>query len=173
MSRRTLHFNANMAVVIPCVAFVGCIVCLVIGCGRQLNPPLPDGEYRVVDGDSLSSLAKRKYGDIDLWFVLLNANPDLRFRPNFTLKPGETIILPRDDQLDVSLPKSVFPKTLPADYVVLPGDSLHFIALRCYGDRNKWQIIYDANKDTLSQAVLADTRRLIAGQVLKIPKKPD
>jgi nucleoid-associated protein YgaU len=154
-------------------ALAGCILICAAGCASQSSQPLPDGEYSVVEGDSLSSLAKRKYGDIDLWFVLLNANPDLRFRPGFDLVPGETIILPREDELDASMPKSVFPKTLPAEYVVLPGDSLHFIALRCYGDRNKWRVIYEANKDTLSQAVLADTRRLIAGQVLKIPKKPD
>ncbi len=152
---------------------IGLVTLCLVGCANSDSQVLPDGEYSVVEGDSLSSLAKRKYGDIQLWFVLLNANPELRFRPKFLLKPGETIILPAHKDVDISLPKSVFPKKLPADYVVLPGDSLHFISLRCYGDRGKWRVIYEANKETLSEAVLADTRRLIAGQVLKIPKRPN
>lgn len=134
---------------------------------------LPDGEYYVQDGDSLTNLAKRKYGDGELWYVLLNANPEIKFRPDFKLELDEVIILPAENEIDVSIPKSVFPKTLPADYVVVPGDSLTFIALKCYGDKEKWKIIYEANKDTLSTAVLADPRRLFAGQVLKLPKKPE
>lgn len=73
----------------------------------------------------------------------------------------------------MSLPKSVFPETLPADYIVMPGDSLHFIAQNCYGDRADWLRIYEANRNTLSERVKLDTRQLIAGQVLHIPAKDD
>ncbi len=69
------------------------------------------------------------------------------------------------------LPKSVFPKTLPADYIVMPGDSLPFIAKGCYGDKNDWMRIYEANRSTLSSRVKEDPRMLVAGQVLHIPAK--
>ena len=138
---------------------------------KQVEVDVEAGKYAVREGDSLTLIAKREYGDGSLWYVLLNANPDLRFRPNFILSPGEVINLPAEDNLDKSMPKSVFPEKLPASYVVLPGDSLHFIALQCYGDRDLWETIYEANKSTLSEAVKEDPRRLTAGQVLLIPEK--
>ena len=65
----------------------------------------------------------------------------------------------------------MFPKSLPADYIVMPSDSLHFIAKGCYGDRELWPLIYEANRDTLSERVKRDTRKLVAGQVLRIPAR--
>ena len=102
---------------------------------------------------------------------MLNANPELCKRPDFDLVVGETINIPPLDELDTSLPKSIFPETLPADYIVMPGDSLHFIADNCYGSRDEWKRIYEANRHILSEKVKEDTRRLIAGQVLHIPAK--
>ncbi len=144
------------------------------GCGTKPDNtgPIQPGEYIVVDeSDDLSHLALRAYGDMDLWYTLLNANPQLGKRPGFDLVVGETIVIPERAKLGKSLPKSVFPKTLPADYIVMPGDSLHFIAQGCYGDRELWMLIYDANRHVLSERVKEDTRRLIAGQVLRIPAR--
>jgi hypothetical protein len=101
----------------------------------------------------------------------LNANPQVGKRPRFFLEVGETILIPPRDKLDKSLPKSVFPKALPADYIVMPGDSLHFIAQNVYGDRELWPLIYEANRSVLSERVKQDTRQLIAGQVLRIPSR--
>ena len=135
--------------------------------------PIPPGEYVILEGDDLSHIALRAYGDMNLWYTLLNANPEIAKRPRFKLKVDETITIPPREKLDKSLPKSVFPKQLPADYVVMPGDSLHFIAQGCYGDRELWPLIYEANRNRLSERVKEDTRRLIAGQVLHIPAKED
>jgi nucleoid-associated protein YgaU len=101
----------------------------------------------------------------------LNANPQIGKRPRFFLEVGETILIPPRAELDKSLPKSVFPEQLPADYIVMPGDSLHFIAQNVYGNRELWPLIYEANRSVLSERVKQDTRQLIAGQVLRIPSR--
>jgi len=144
------------------------------GCGTSKpdnTGPIQPGEHIVVSGEGLSHVALRAYGDMNLWPSLLNANPELTKRPGFGLREGETIVIPERAQLDTSLPKAVFPKELPADYIVMPGDSLHFIAQGCYGDRKLWSLIYDANRHILSERVKEDTRRLIPGQVLRIPAR--
>jgi nucleoid-associated protein YgaU len=136
------------------------------------NSPIPPGEYTVVEEDDLTHVALRAYGDGELWFTLLNANPYLAKRPRFDLQPGDVLVIPKQADLDKSLPKSVFPEQLPADYIVMPGDSLHFIAGKIYGDRELWPRIYEANRNVLSERVKEDTRRLIAGQVLHLPAPP-
>ena len=145
------------------------------GCGRETKQvekgPIPPGEYTVLEGDNLSWIAVRAYGDMKLWYSLLNANPELTKRPNFNLVPGETIKVPNKAAVDRSLPKSAFPKKLPADYIIMPGDSLPLIAAGCYGNRDLWMRIYEANRSVLSANVKEDPRQLIAGQVLRIPTK--
>lgn len=49
-------------------------------------------------------------------------------------------------------------------YVVKPGDTLVSIAEEFYGDKGKWRVLYEANKD-----IIDSTGKLEAGQVLKIP----
>ncbi len=147
------HFLFAFAAVIA----TGVTVC---GCGRkpvQKVPILP-GAYVVLEGDDLSNIALRAYGDMNLWQSLLNANRQLAARPRFRLEIGETLYIPEKAKLDRSLPKSVFPKQLPADYIVMPGDSLPFIANGCYGNRDVWMTIYDANRNVLSEQVKENPR---------------
>ena len=151
---------------------LGCVA--IVGCSGNPNAPITPGTYVVAfETDDLSSISARAYGDMELWYGLLNANPELCKRPGFDLSMGESIEIPPKEKLDMSLPKSIFPKELPADYIVMPGDSLHFIAQGCYGDRNLWEKIYNANRSKLSERVKQDTRQLIAGQVLLIPAKEE
>ena len=157
---------------------VAAILAIASGCqqsssleGLAEEPQLPAGHYRIREGDMLSGIAKREYRDGDLWYALLNANAHLKERPNFSLYAGEVISVPPYHKLDKTLPKSVFPKQLPGKYVILPGDSLYFIAERVYGDRTRWKDIYDANKEVLSVKVLTDARQLTAGQVITLPRK--
>jgi nucleoid-associated protein YgaU len=49
-------------------------------------------------------------------------------------------------------------------YVVVSGDSLSKIAKRYYGDANKWNRIYEANRDQINNPDL-----IHPGQTLKIP----
>lgn len=51
---------------------------------------------------------------------------------------------------------------------VKSGDSLSKIAKREYGDANKWELIFDANKD-----ILKDPNKIFPGQKLKLPAMPD
>ena len=108
--------------------------------------PIPPGEHVVSEGNSLSRIALRAYGDMDLWRYLLNSNPQLKKRPKFSLEMGEKIIVPEKSKLDMRLPTPEYPKQLPADYVMLPGDSLRSIAKGCYGDEESWTIVYEANR---------------------------
>ena len=49
-------------------------------------------------------------------------------------------------------------------YIVVPGDSLWNIAEKHYGEGTKWNVIYDANKDKISNPGL-----IFPGQELEIP----
>jgi nucleoid-associated protein YgaU len=49
-------------------------------------------------------------------------------------------------------------------YTVVPGDSLSKISKRFYGDANRWQKIFDANRDQIK-----DPDLIQPGQKLKIP----
>lgn len=58
----------------------------------------------------------------------------------------------------------VDPREVPKSYVVLAGDTLSKISEKFYGTANRWNDIYQANRDTLSSA-----RSLKVGQELLIP----
>ena len=49
-------------------------------------------------------------------------------------------------------------------YTVVKGDTLSHIAKAHYGKPNKWHVIFDANRDQLS-----DPDKIMPGQVLRIP----
>ena len=49
-------------------------------------------------GDRLDMLAHQFYKDIDLWWVISSANPDIIRRDSFNLKPGIEIRIPQDIQ---------------------------------------------------------------------------
>jgi nucleoid-associated protein YgaU len=66
---------------------------------------------------------------------------------------------------DFSDVKSGSSSTAPEKtYEVQSGDSLSKIAKREYGNANKWQQIYDANRD-----ILKDPDKIFPGQILRIP----
>jgi nucleoid-associated protein YgaU len=51
-------------------------------------------------------------------------------------------------------------------YSVRPGDDLHLIAADWYHNPRLWTVIYEANKDSVS-----DPNLIYPGQILYIPKK--
>ncbi|MEM7348571.1 MAG: LysM peptidoglycan-binding domain-containing protein, partial [Chloroflexota bacterium] len=53
-------------------------------------------------------------------------------------------------------------------YTIQPGDTLSRVAQQMYGQAHLWRVIFEANRDTLS-----DPGRIRPGQVLKIPPNPD
>ena len=49
-----------------------------------------------VDGDRLDSLAYQFYNDVDLWWIIANANPNKIRRDSYGLKPNLEIRIPRN-----------------------------------------------------------------------------
>ena len=68
------------------------------------------------------------------------------------------------DMPDFSNVQSGSSSTATKIYEVVAGDSLSKIAKREYGDANKWERIYEANRD-----VLKNPDKIYPGQVLRIP----
>jgi nucleoid-associated protein YgaU len=69
------------------------------------------------------------------------------------------------DFSDVQASSSSVPADATRTYTVEPGDSLSKIAKREYGDAGKWQRIYAANRNIISNPDL-----IHPGQVLTIPR---
>jgi nucleoid-associated protein YgaU len=72
-----------------------------------------------------------------------------------------------DLTIDPSLPQPAAQANLTPQqqlYAVRPGDTLAKISKQFYGDANKYQKIFDANRDQLN-----DPDKIKVGQVLKIP----
>ena len=59
------------------------------------------------------------------------------------------------------------PEAIPVieEYTIKGGDSLSKIAKHFYGDAQKWNIIFESNKDTIKNPDL-----IHPGQIIKIPK---
>jgi LysM repeat protein len=75
-------------------------------------------------------------------------------------------------QLDASRwadiePKGKHHRTLPAKYVVKPGDSLASIAKHLYFSSDYWTVLYWANQGQIKYA-----NEINVGQVLSVPAKP-
>jgi nucleoid-associated protein YgaU len=66
-----------------------------------------------------------------------------------------------DDQITVTGPVAVAAKFV----TVVKGDTLSAISLRVYGDANKYQKIFEANKP-----MLKDVNKIYPGQSLRIPE---
>lgn len=56
-----------------------------------------------IDGDRLDLLANQFYQDVDLWWVISIANPDLIRRDSMVLEPGNEIRIPSDINQIISL----------------------------------------------------------------------
>ena len=49
--------------------------------------------------DSLDLIANQFYNDVDLWWVIATANPDVIRRDSFNLKPGLQIRIPSPNRI--------------------------------------------------------------------------
>ena len=49
-------------------------------------------------GDRLDNLAHQFYNNVDLWWIITTANPDLIRRDSFNLKPGIEIRIPQNTE---------------------------------------------------------------------------
>jgi nucleoid-associated protein YgaU len=53
--------------------------------------------YAFTDGDTLDGLAQRFYGDSQLWWVILDANP--KYKSGIEIQYGEELILPSYEEV--------------------------------------------------------------------------
>ena len=62
--------------------------------------PLSVDDFYVITtiGDRLDNLAYQFYEDVNLWWVITSANPDIIKRDSFMLEPGIEIRIPADLQ---------------------------------------------------------------------------
>ncbi|MEV0034068.1 LysM peptidoglycan-binding domain-containing protein [Nocardia sp. NPDC050793] len=149
-------------------------------------PERPGGSRRthtMRDGDTLFALARRFYGNAELWPVIAQAN-DID-DPN-TIPTGKVIVIPDLSPTAVEpialLPVRIETKFLPDDirigqvlvipereapvrrHTVVSGDTLSALALRFYGDATLFPLIAQANG-------LVNPHRIRVGQVLVIPAR--
>ena len=128
-------------------------------------------------GDTFATIAQRHYGDSSKADVIARANP-LMSAAN--LREGRVVRVPRDPSNVQGLPvlKTAAGEVKPApaqeskpvamqEYTVQKGDSLAKIARRVYGEERMADMIFQANRD-----VLTDPAKIRVGQKLKIPAKP-
>jgi nucleoid-associated protein YgaU len=151
------------------------------GGGGRTSSPASGGTPRthvIQKGETFASISRTVYGDGKYYLQILRANPGLE--PS-ALKPGTRINLPElasagesrtsnrsshsAGQAGANGVASIDHKT---QYKVESGDSLYKIAEKLYGDANKVDAIYDANK----QAIGPDPRKLKLGMILKLPEQP-
>ncbi len=118
----------------------------------QNGPYEPVQTYTVLEGESLSSIAKKLYGDIVYWPLISMEN---RIEDVNTIRAGEVLDLPgRDVLLDFT--KKVKPGQIltgvsiealtDKTYQVKKGDTLWHICERRYGDPRKYVDIAKINK---------------------------
>lgn len=129
----------------------------------------------IAQGETFVSIARAVYGDGRYYQSLIDANPSID--PD-KLKPGMTIQLPPDSQVKQSRSKSAKSSggsssststtTDGKTYTVQNGDSLYKIAKKLYGNGQKSDDLYEANK----QVIGPDSTRLKVGMVLTLPEAP-
>jgi len=57
-----------------------------------------DRWHTTIDGETLSSIASKQYGDSQLWYVIADAN--FIFNPFDDLEVGQTLKIPSDEAVD-------------------------------------------------------------------------
>ena len=111
----------------------------------QPSPPpeLPDesGPYEIRDGDTLSAIAGEVYGDPARWLTIYDANRG-RIRDPDLIFPDQELVIPRAE--------APTPPREAVRHQVTGGDHLWKIAAVVYGDPRLWPLIYDANRDRVS-----------------------
>jgi nucleoid-associated protein YgaU len=131
----------------------------------------------VVEGDTLTSIAKQYWGSSQGWENIAKANPGLT--PT-NLKLGAKLNIPAKDaavSAPVKLPSSnsgsstsgSVSNATGGDYEVVSGDTLSKISNKVYGDSKHWKQIYDANKKVIGE----DAAVLVVGTKLTIPGKSE
>ena len=68
--------------------------------GENIPLSLNDIYAVTVEGDRLDLIADQFYRDVDLWWIITTANPDIIRRDSFNLKPGIQIRIPDPNEVN-------------------------------------------------------------------------
>jgi nucleoid-associated protein YgaU len=149
---------------------------------RDASKPRPEPtRYTVEESDTLTYIARQKYGDGKYWTKIRDANPGIN--PD-RLLVGQVLIIPSKEEVTGMTAKAGIAsgsKPGPAEsagakvdaaaerptktYVVASGDSLISIARNVLGDGSRWRQIYALNKDKIKNPDI-----LLEGTELKLPE---
>ena len=136
-----------------------------IGGGEKISIPAEEqirtqgGDYKVAEGDSLSTISQKIYGSEDFWPVLARANnltdPNVIYADSTLKAPS------RENAEEIKTNMTV------TRYEIEEGDTLFLIAEKVYGDGSAWPTLARAN----SVGYLPNGNPLIfAGNTLIIPR---
>ena len=53
--------------------------------------------YTVVQGDTIDGIAYKKYGNAQLWWAIMDANP--HYQSEIEIKPGDVLTIPSFDEV--------------------------------------------------------------------------
>ncbi|MDP6959135.1 MAG: LysM peptidoglycan-binding domain-containing protein [Planctomycetota bacterium] len=120
-------------------------------------------EYEIRPGDTLSSIAARKYGDQNLWKVISNANPGIRTN---ALRVGKKIKVPARPTLTANN-KVIETIAGQRTYTVQPGDTLGGISKKVYNTTKHADRIFEENR-----SLLESPDQLQVGTKLELPDIP-
>lgn len=133
-----------------------------------------DTEWTVRYGDTLTGIAKAVYGDTSMWKDIYEANKNIITNPDSMANiEGQTLTLPQKSTSSTGILTSETAVSLSYkdanEYVIKRGDTLTGIALAKYGDTSKWEDIYKANRDKITNY---NSLAGIAGQTIVLPTYP-
>ena len=135
--------------------------------------PLPDNPLHLVLGRRmlLAAVGILAVAAIGLSFSMTRSDPSGQSTPTrvptpiFVSVPVTVVPIKEVPTAPPTVQSTATPSSKERIHTVVAGDTLRGLALKYYGDANKWTKIVDANKDALP-----DPNQLKVGQKLKIPE---
>lgn len=134
--------------------------------------PATPATYTVSSGDNLWTIAQKTFGDGKYHADIAAANPGLN---PARLKVGQVLNLPSRASLPPAAPapaadpaSDATPVDSAKQYKIQPGDSLHRISQKLYGDGGRADDLYQLNRQLIGQ----DPAKIKVGMILQLPDAP-
>ena len=141
--------------------------------GRRSAPLTASRIHVVSSGESLWTIAERAYGNGRYWKRIKETNPASVANDN-TVQVGARLQIPaRIGPASDSSPQTATARSAETSdqkgwrtVTITTGETLSSLARRFLGDAKRWQVIYDANRDYLT-----DPDQLTVGLRLRVPTR--
>ncbi len=131
-----------------------------------------DRWYTVKEGDNLTKIARKVYGDGDYAQVIYEANRHRMTSIN-SVRVGVRLLIPDRAGRATPAPAETRTETPSAprdtattEYKVKDGETLTELAQRFYGSQRHWNKLYELNRDRID-----DPDRVRAGTVIRVPRR--